>query len=195
LNEDPEVLQFKEFQRQLAQRLTGVRNSDVQTKEDRLAGIETVHLEQAVETLVRKRMSQTASLLPRTVCLLGSRFEEEFRAFYACHHFNGPRAFLRDGFEFAAWSATRIQEDAVKVPTSKECALECCRFEALLCKWQYLFTFVKSKKFQWDIPTWEIGRRDHLAGKDILKDCPRGPIRVLWWRWGGVAGMRVWRSR
>jgi hypothetical protein len=194
VTEDPEVLQFKELQRQLAQRLTGVRHSQVPPKEDRLAEIDATHLERAAETLVRKRMSQTASLLPRIVCLLGSRFEEEFRAFCSCYHFNGPRALIRDGCEFAAWLAPRIQEDVVKVPTSREFALECCRFEALRCEWQYFFTFVKWKKFQWDIPGWEIGRQE-LAGQGILKDCPKGPIRVLWWRWGRLAGMRVWRLR
>ena len=79
-------------------------------------GLEASEMDRAAETLVRKRISQTRGLLPRSVELLGKEYRKSFREFARSHHFDGHRAILIDAERFAGWMLASARDKSRTVP-------------------------------------------------------------------------------
>lgn len=95
---------LKELQQALAQRLTGDKASGfVNSGDDLLVDFDADELHRSRETLIRKRLSQIASLLPKTHKLLGATYRPLCRKFIETHHFDGYLAPHLDAIHFARW--------------------------------------------------------------------------------------------
>lgn len=71
------------------------------------AVIDEDEFERAARTLIRKRMSQTQSLLPLSSRELEGSFRVYFQRFAQTYHFNGRRAIALDGLHFSGWMLKR----------------------------------------------------------------------------------------
>jgi len=96
-------------------------------------GLEAIELDRAAETLVRKRISQTRGLLPRSVELLGKEYRKSFREFARSHHFDGHRAILIDAERFAGWMLARARDKSKTEPMDLELQ-EALRWEQEMCR-------------------------------------------------------------
>lgn len=102
-------------------------------------------LDQSRETLVRKRMSQTRDLLPRTAALLDTSFYTSFREFAIGHHFNGPAAISKDAIAFSKWLST----NKMYSPWIGQLA----QWESVDCHWPTGKTFIRFFRFEYDFAT------------------------------------------
>ncbi|MFM8263906.1 MAG: hypothetical protein ACKN9S_16630 [Pirellula sp.] len=88
-------------------------------------------LDRATETLIRKRLSQTRSLLSESVKCIGKDYRRLFREYSRTHHFDGHRAILLDAVHFADWMLARVNNqtdpDAKKLVDSLRWEQELCR--------------------------------------------------------------------
>ncbi len=97
---------LKEMQQALATHLTKPHSMETNGEQaSLLSAFDADELKQSRETLVRKRLSQIASLLPRTRQALGSGYAQLCRGFISQHHFQGFRAPQLDAIHFARWLA------------------------------------------------------------------------------------------
>ncbi|MCY2983445.1 MAG: hypothetical protein NTY15_07370 [Planctomycetota bacterium] len=99
-------------------------------------------LEQSRETLIRKRISQTRQLLPRTALAMGLDFNSIFREFAATHHFNGSNAIAMDAIALARW----LSETEIAMPWVGQLAL----WESMDCYWSTAKIYVKFFRLQYD---------------------------------------------
>ncbi|MFM8216177.1 MAG: hypothetical protein ACKN82_16265, partial [Pirellula sp.] len=87
--------------------------------------------DRATETLIRKRLSQTRSLLSESVKCIGKDYRRLFREYSRTHHFDGHRAILLDAVHFADWMLARVNNqtdpDAKKLVDSLRWEQELCR--------------------------------------------------------------------
>lgn len=93
--ESSEVAELAKLQSMVVR---GLVRADVAPEE-----IDLGEFERAARTLLRKRMSQTQSLLPLSSRELGDRFRGYFHRFAQANHFNGRRAIVLDGLYFSSW--------------------------------------------------------------------------------------------
>jgi len=87
----------------------------------------TADFRRAAETLIRKRISQTKSLLPLSSEILGSDFATHFRQFASNYHFNGPQAILLDGLHFSDWLLRNAQNLSPACQDALRWEYACCR--------------------------------------------------------------------
>ena len=98
-SEFEQLQELERLQAALAKRLVFWNRS----LESDSAELDSAELDRASETLLRKRISQTRSLLPESTKLLGREYRREFREYAKSHHFDGHRAILFDAIHFADW--------------------------------------------------------------------------------------------
>jgi hypothetical protein len=77
-----------------------------------LNGLAPEQLQQARETLFRKRRAQTKSLLPRTAAMLEEQYTPLFRVYSTEQHYSGYRAPLLDAVGFSRWLAIHRKQPA-----------------------------------------------------------------------------------
>lgn len=95
---------LKELQQALAVALTSNNGlSGQHPGQDLLVGFDPAELQQSRETLVRKRLSQIASSMPKTQALLQVNYEPWCRAYIDQSHFQGFQAPQLDAIHFARW--------------------------------------------------------------------------------------------
>lgn len=117
---------------------SGNENCDGASHNDALKDlIVTDEFRRAAETLIRKRISQTKSLLPLSSEILGSAFATHFRQFATNHHFNGPQAILLDGLHFSNWLLQNPQNLSPACQDALRWEYACCR--QLLCRFNLYF--------------------------------------------------------
>jgi len=104
--------------------------------------LSSIELEQSRETLLRKRISQTRHLFPRTASAMGTRFDQSFREFAAKHHFNGSNAIAMDAIAFSKW----LGKTKITLPWMGQLAL----WESMDCHWPLAKNYVKFFRFQYD---------------------------------------------
>jgi hypothetical protein len=182
-----ELESLEQLQRAIASRLVGAQPASCDQHERSLTAIDADELKRSSRTLKRKRLTQTAALLPITRSLLGAAFDEAFLQYANEVHCNGPRAIFRDGAEFFKWLRMRL--DAIALPNGlrREFLAECCRFEGGLCDWQASAWILVRERFAWDWRGASIGA-GHLAEGDFPR---RSTCRWLW-RIGPWVGGRMW---
>lgn len=94
-------------------------------------------LDRAAETLIRKRLSQTRSLLPESVKHLGKNYRRWFRVYAQSHHFDGHRAILLDAIHFADWMLVELKKsDGSSVQTQQDTRVleDSLRWEQEICR-------------------------------------------------------------
>jgi hypothetical protein len=175
---------LEQLQRSLASHLvSGLRAVDSE-RDGCLAGLDPAELLRSSRTLTRKRLSQTAAMLPITRRLLGPAFDKAFFQYANEVHFNGPKALLQDAVAFAGWLSTRLEVLELPAAICKEQVAECCRFEGGLCAWHASDWGFWRDRFSWD---WR-----HAAPAAGGGDVPRRSICRWLWRLGTWTGGRVW---
>ena len=97
------------------------------------AELDSAELDRASETLLRKRISQTRSLLPESTKLLGREYRREFREYAKSHHFDGHRAILLDAIHFADWKLYRLAREQESKPDRHKLR-DALRWEQELCR-------------------------------------------------------------
>ena len=97
------------------------------------AELDSAELDRASETLLRKRISQTRSLLPESTKHLGREYRREFREYAQSHHFDGHRAILLDAIHFADWKLYRLAREQDSKPDSHKLR-DALRWEQELCR-------------------------------------------------------------
>jgi len=88
-------------------------------------------LDRAAETLIRKRLSQTRSLLAESVKFIGKDYRRLFREYSRSHHFDGHRAILLDAVHFADWMLARVNNQTD--PSTRK-LVDSLRWEQELCR-------------------------------------------------------------
>jgi hypothetical protein len=149
-----------------------------------LAGLDPAELLRSSRTLKRKRLSQTAAMLPITHRLLGTVFDNAFFQYANDMHFDGPKALLLDAVAFSRWLSMRLEGLELPAGICKEQVAECCRFEGGWCAWQASNWGFWRDRFSWD---WR-----HAVPSAGGADVPRRSIRRWLWRLGPWTGGRVW---
>lgn len=96
-----------------------------------LSDLDQQELDRAAETLIRKRLSQTRSLLAESVKFIGKDYRRLFREYSRSHHFDGHRAILLDAVHFADWMLARVNNQTD--PSARKLA-ESLRWEQELCR-------------------------------------------------------------
>lgn len=104
---DKEIAELQQQQANLARRLTEASGVQSQTNLHS-PNIDSLQLLAHRETLVRKRIHQTSTLLPYCHRALGRDFEKYFREFALTHHFNSVDAIRLDALHFANWLAAKV---------------------------------------------------------------------------------------
>ncbi len=130
---------LRQVQVEIARVLTESRTAPIGCDSLKLSASD---LEQSRETLVRKRISQTRHLLPRTALAMGLKFNIVFRDFASTHHFNGSNAIAMDAIAFARW----LSETKIAMPWVRQLAL----WESMDCYWAIAKIHVKFFRFQYD---------------------------------------------
>lgn len=134
---------LKELQQALAATLTASRPAVEQHQaQDLLADFNIEELQQSRETLVRKRLLQIASLLPKTQASLHSDYQPWCRAFIDGHHFQGVHAPQLDAIHFARW----LRKEKPLQRWQREVAY----WEALRIEWGLYACLFRIKKFHYD---------------------------------------------
>lgn len=181
-----DVESLERLQRAIASRLVGARQFDSDRLDGSLDALDPDELSRSSRTLRRKRLSQTAALLPMTRSLLGASFDALFFQYANQSHFNGPKAAFQDGAAFAKWLCSRLDARQVPTATCAEQVVECCRFEGGVCAWQAKNWFFSQERFDWD---WTC--TPPVGGPFAAADVPRRTIRRWLWRLGPWTGGRV----
>lgn len=152
---------LKELQRALAARLT---SSDASLDKERtpalLADFDADELDQSRETLIRKRLGQIATLMPRTRRALGVDYDRLCRLFIDQHHFQGIQALQLDAIHFARWLNVQKEIEPWKLDTAA--------WEGLRLQWMMCSGFVRIRRFR------------HLADDAADNGQPSLPQRSTW---------------
>ena len=130
---------LRQIQVEIVRVLTESRTAPIDCDSRKLSASD---LEQSRETLIRKRISQTRQLLPRTALATGPDFNRMFREFASTHHFNGSNAIVMDAIAFARW----LREAKIAMPWVRQLAL----WESMDCYWPTARIYVKFFRFQYD---------------------------------------------
>ncbi len=128
-NEFEQHQELERLQAALAKRLVFWNRS----LESDSAELDSAELDRASETLLRKRISQTRSLLPESTKLLGREYRREFREYAKSHHFDGHRAILLDAIHFADWKLCRLAGEQESKPDGHKLR-DALRWEQELCR-------------------------------------------------------------
>jgi len=138
-NEFEQHQELERLQAALAKRLVFWNRSlesdsaELDSAELARAELDSAELDRASETLLRKRISQTRSLLPESTKLLGREYRREFREYAKSHHFDGHRAILLDAIQFADWRLYRLAREQESKPESHKLR-DALRWEQELCR-------------------------------------------------------------
>ena len=133
-NEFEQHQELERLQAALAKRLVfSNRSLDSDSAELARAELDSAELDRASETLLRKRISQTRSLLPESTKHLGREYRREFREYAQSHHFDGHRAILLDAIHFADWKLYRLAKEQESKPDSHKLR-DALRWEQELCR-------------------------------------------------------------
>lgn len=133
-NEFEQHQELERFQAALAKRLVfSNRSLDSDSAELARAELDSAELDRASETLLRKRISQTRSLLPESTKHLGREYRREFREYAQSHHFDGHRAILLDAIHFADWKLYSLAKEQESKPDSHKLR-DALRWEQELCR-------------------------------------------------------------
>ena len=133
-NEFEQHQELERLQAALAKRLVfSNRSLDSDSAELARAELDSAELDRASETLLRKRISQTRSLLPESTKHLGREYRREFREYAQSHHFDGHRAILLDAIHFADWKLYRLAREQESKPDSQKLR-DALRWEQELCR-------------------------------------------------------------
>lgn len=133
-NEFEQHQELERLQAALAKRLVfSNRSLDSDSTELARAELDSAELDRASETLLRKRISQTRSLLPESTKHLGREYRGEFREYAQSHHFDGHRAILLDAIHFADWKLYRLAREQESKPDSHKLR-DALRWEQELCR-------------------------------------------------------------
>jgi hypothetical protein len=133
-NEFEQHQELERLQAALAKRLVfSNRSLDSDSAELARAELDSAELDRASETLLRKRISQTRSLLPESTKHLGREYRGEFREYAKSHHFDGHRAILLDAIHFADWKLYRLAKEQESKPDSQKLR-DALRWEQELCR-------------------------------------------------------------
>lgn len=133
-NEFEQHQELERLQAALAKRLVfSNRSLDSDSAELARAELDSAELDRASETLLRKRISQTRSLLPESTKHLGREYRREFREYAQSHHFDGHRAILLDAIHFADWKLYRLAREQESKPDSHKLR-DALRWEQELCR-------------------------------------------------------------
>lgn len=133
-NEFEQHQELERLQAALAKRLVfSNRSLDSDSTELARAELDSAELDRASETLLRKRISQTRSLLPESTKHLGREYRREFREYAQSHHFDGHRAILLDAIHFADWKLYRLAKEQESKPDSNKLR-DALRWEQELCR-------------------------------------------------------------
>ena len=130
---------LRQIQAEIARVLTEPRTASIDGDSLMLS---VSDLEQSRETLIRKRISQTRHLLPRTALAMGLNFNSIFREFASTHHFNGSNAIALDAIMFARW----LSETKTGTPWVRQLAL----WESMDCYWSTAKFYLRFFRFQYD---------------------------------------------
>lgn len=128
---------LRKLQAELARCLIG---HDGSSGDCHLQHLAKVDLDRSRETLLRKRISQTRALLPKTAASLGTDFQKWFREFADKHHFNGLHAISQDTIAFAYWLSVK--------KTDRLWIGQLARWESIDCHWPLARTFIKFFRFE-----------------------------------------------
>jgi hypothetical protein len=131
-NEFEQHQELERLQVALAKRLV-FSNRSLDSAELARAELDSADLDRASETLLRKRISQTRSLLPESTKHLGREYRGEFREYAQSHHFDGHRAILLDAIHFADWKLYRLAREQESKPDSHKLR-NALRWEQELCR-------------------------------------------------------------
>ena len=131
-NEFEQHQELERLQAALAKRLV-FSNRSLESAELARAELDSAELDRASETLLRKRISQTRSLLPESTKHLGREYRGEFREYAQSHHFDGHRAILLDAIHFADWKLYRLAREQESKPDSHKLR-DALRWEQELCR-------------------------------------------------------------
>ena len=131
-NEFEQHQELERLQAALAKRLV-FSNRSLESAELARAELDSAELDRASETLLRKRISQTRSLLPESTKHLGREYRREFREYAQSHHFDGHRAILLDAIHFADWKLYRLAREQESKPDSHKLR-DALRWEQELCR-------------------------------------------------------------
>lgn len=133
-NEFEQRQELERLQAALAKRLVfWNRSLESGSAELARAELDSAELDRASETLLRKRISQTRSLLPESTKHLGREYRREFREYAQSHHFDGHRAILLDAIHFADWKLYRLAREQESKPDSHKLR-DALRWEQELCR-------------------------------------------------------------
>lgn len=133
-NEFEQHQELERLQAALAKRLVfSNRSLYSDSTELARAELDSAELDRASETLLRKRISQTRSLLPESTKHLGREYRREFREYAKSHHFDGHRAILLDAIHFADWKLYRLAREQESKPDSHKLR-DALRWEQELCR-------------------------------------------------------------
>jgi hypothetical protein len=105
---DNEIAELQRQQAEIARRLTETMGAESQPNLHS-PNIDSPQLHAHRETLVRKRIHQTSTLLPYCHRALDNEFEKYFREFALAHHFNSVDAIRLDALHFANWLAAKAR--------------------------------------------------------------------------------------
>jgi len=160
------------LQAELARCLTGQAISSDDSQVQKLSKTE---LDQSRETLIRKRISQTRFLLPRTATWMGPQFGEQFREFADTRHFNGLNAISKEAVAFSDWLVTRKQDN----PWLGRLA----QWESMDCHWQLGKSSIRFFRFDYDFAL--SGQPNEAPAKRFQVWCC---VRIFSW----FRKIRVW---
>ena len=133
-NEFEQHQELERLQTALAKRLVfSNRSLESDSAELARAELDSAELDRASETLLRKRISQTRSLLPESTKHIGREYRREFREYAKNHHFDGHRAILLDAIHFADWKLYRLAREQESKPDSHKLR-DALRWEQELCR-------------------------------------------------------------
>lgn len=176
---DEERDRLKIQQAALAKALTRSTEEQASLQEASLAGLDAGEIARSAETLVRKRISQTRSVLRGTARILGEEFPTEFRVFAATHFFNGPDAIWQDAVEFTQWLARRRSQPAWLRDTLK--------WERARCLWEYRTSCFSLFRLRYSIAAW-LDKAGPIEPESMNQ-------WVLVWRFGRLGGIRAYPRR
>ncbi len=165
---------LQRLQQSLAERLTTQTQTNNPTALSPLVHLESSQLEAARETLLRKRKAQTAAILSRTAERMGRQFGFDFRAFAACHHFNGSKALWKDAIAFAAWERSKLHDPSLR---------EILIWEGLLALWHSQLPFFRLQTIRWDL----LDPNSFLSQRTFRRR--RIVFAWRWKRWGAFLCM------
>ncbi len=162
-------------QRALAQRLTRSNSPNHREPFSRLDDLDQLQIKQAIETLVRKRISQTRELLPLSAGFMGLKFAEQFREYSCLYHWNGHRALWLDALGFANW----LKRQGGLEPW----LIDSLRRESIQIRWQISRVYFSFARLRYEV--------DRLKAISESTPIQRRSSYILAWRLGRFG--KVWR--